>query len=177
LDKTTNGTEKDNRETHNKNTGILIGKEMATSNAERIDLAILKEREPLLAETIKVIEDSRINGLKSIDYIERKFYVGNKDVLLYLRFLINISCEATKYGFANGFAIEYLQKKTELLEKALGILSEKSSATQKKLLDDLEKLKASVDSPMIANIHNFVETMKKNIAEYQKKREENDLAE
>ena len=142
-----------------------------------VNVAVPQNRMKMINDLLKDLETSKEDGMSLLAKYDRSIIVNNKRFIPYFVNLINISYEAIRECIISACALEYLNMKIELLEKAIGILAEKTDKTNKNWEEVTAKLKQlEVDSPVINNVNSFIEELKKKHAEYDKKREENDLA-
>ncbi len=81
-------------------------------------LPVAQEYVDKLTGLLTAIEDSRVKAIAAIEKDEKSF-LSDKKTLCYIVDLANISYEATKLALATGSAIEFLNRKTDILNEAL----------------------------------------------------------
>jgi hypothetical protein len=95
---------------------------------ELVELPVAYEYSDDLEDFLKTIEGAHQKALDSISIKKRSFF-SDKDVLLYVKNLVNLSHEMGKINVQTMMACEFLYRKTELMEEIM-----------KKMLDKMEKM-------------------------------------
>jgi hypothetical protein len=130
----------------------------------------------VLQELLKVIDESHKNLMTLI----AKRYNSpfrDKQTLNYIVVVANISHEIAKWGAITAYATDFNTKRLDMLDNALTVILNKLQVDLPNVTAELQSIRTAMDSPMITNVNNYIEQLKKNITEYKKKMEENDLAE
>jgi len=103
-----------------------------------IELPIALEYNNVVKDLLNQIEDSHASAVIAIDEDSRSIF-SNKKILLYVMNLVNISHEMSRYSIISAFAVDYVNRKLEVVEKAVQFLIEKTKRLPTKA--DLKKLK------------------------------------
>ena len=106
-------------------------KEVKLNNTSVINIPVLKDREALLDDLMKVMEESKKRGLDLLAKYDQSMFISNKKFIPYFINLINLTYEALRESIIASCALEYLEKKTELLEELIAILAERTDKTDK----------------------------------------------
>jgi len=107
---------------------------------EKSMLPVAQEYVDKLNDLLTTIENSRVKAIAAIEK-DAKSFLSDKKTLGYIVELANFSYEATKLAFTSGYAIEFLNRKTDILKEALLLLvSRIKEMPETKDLEDLNKI-------------------------------------
>jgi len=131
LDKRTEGTRQEKEVTK---------PEFNNDGREIINIPILEARVKTVEEIFDAMEKHKKNGLQILAHLNKSFYVSNKKFLPYFKNLINISYEAQREALLAGFAVEFLNEKVDLLEKAIAVLVSRTKSLNEKDMKEQGKI-------------------------------------
>ena len=111
---------------------------------EKSMLPAAQEYVEKLNALLTTIEDSRVKAIAAIEKDEKSF-LSDKKTLCYILDLTNISYEATKLAITSGYAIDFLNRKTDILKEALLITITKiKEMPETKDLENLRKISKQI---------------------------------
>jgi hypothetical protein len=111
---------------------------------EKSMLPVAQEYVDKLNALLTTIEDSRVKAIAAIEK-DAKSFLSDKKTLGYIVELANFSYEATKLAFTSGYAIEFLNRKTDILKEALLLLVTRiKEMPETKDLEDLNKISKQI---------------------------------
>jgi hypothetical protein len=157
LDKTTNGEEK-----------------VKTAN-EFFEFNINPKKVEEINKFWRKIDESYATISKMIKKDSQSF-LSNKKAFRHIMSLVYAVHEIAKGAYVWSFAIEDAEERLVILEKIVEEVTRKLNIDLPNVKAEMEQLKATINSPAITTLSKFVQQMTKNIEEYNKKMENNDLA-
>ena len=107
---------------------------------EKSMLPVAQEYVDKLNDLLTTIEESRVKAIAAIGK-DAKSFLSDKKTLCYILDLANISYEVTKLALTSGYAIEFLNRKTDILKEALLLkITKMKEMPETKDLEDLRKI-------------------------------------
>lgn len=116
------------------------------------------------------------NVLRAVEK-DSKSFLSSKKAFYYIHGLAYATYEAVKWQYVLAYAVQDAEERLATLEKIVEEITRKLNIDLPNVKTEMDQLKATINSPAITVVSEFVEQMNKNISEYKKKMEENDLAE
>ena len=129
------------------------------NTSERLELPVTPERLNELNDMLKMIDESHTRATKAIAKDARSFF-GNKRMLFYILPLEETSHEMAKWTMISTYAVSNVDKRVANLEKIVAEITPRLDIDLKNVKAEIESLKTTLDSPMIANVSEFLKKLK-----------------
>jgi sugar-specific transcriptional regulator TrmB len=101
---------------------------------------------------------------------------GDKKAFRYIRNLAYAINENLKWIYLSAHAMQDVQERLATLEKIVDEIARQLVVDLPNVKAEMEQLKATLNSSAMVTVSNFVQQMTKDIEDYKKKEEKNDLA-